>query len=234
MDNQSSISKQERTFGQLRKCEVLQVLPPEQLALLAARCKALPVPKGGLLFSPGDAPAVYAVASGRVTIVARPGPGIEMHLFTRTAGQLFGEVSLFLGQQVNEARASPAALAVRVDAEALRAALARSPAATLALMALLAERVAAAEARVAEVAIRSVKERLRLFLRHLAADAGVADARGYLLPDRLTREEIAHLVGTSREAVSRGLGRLQREGEVVLSGRRIIVRQSGQQERINK
>ncbi len=176
-----------------------------------------------MFFRPEDAPAVYALLCGRVAIRARPAPAIEIDLFVRHPGQLFGEVSLLLGQHAHEAQALVAVTAGRIDAAALLSVLAQSQPATLALARLIAERLARAEARLGEIALRGVKERLLLALQRLAAEAGVRDSRGWLLA-QVTQEELGRLVGTSRVAVNHALAALRAENHIAASGRRIVVR----------
>jgi CRP/FNR family cyclic AMP-dependent transcriptional regulator len=147
-----------------------------------------------------------------------------VELFTRGPGQLFGEMSLFLGRQVNEARAVTRVLAIRLDAKAAGAALVRNPVAMHALGVVLAKRAELAEARLSESAIHSVRSRLVLFLERLAKTSGVRDSRGILLPHRLTHNELARLLGVSRESVSRGLAQLRRQGTVSIAGRRLVLR----------
>ncbi len=190
---------------------------------LQPQCRLVSVTEGDAFFRPGDAPAVYALLRGRAAIRARPAPAIEVDLFLRHPGQLFGEVSLLLGQHANEARALVAATAGRIDAAALRAVLAKSQPTTLALARLIAERMAVAETRLGEVAPRGVKHRLLRALQRLAAEAEMHDSRGWLLPE-VTQEELGRLVGASRVAVNHALGALRTENCIAMAGRRIIVR----------
>lgn len=203
----------EEIVRHLRGVAVLRLLTEPELAALASRCRTIATAMGQPLFVPGDSPAVYTLIRGRVTILRRPAPGVELELFIRTRGQLFGEASLFLGRQVDEARAETSALAIRIAAKALRPVLVNSSTAAQALGLLLAERLEIAEARLSEGAIHSVPKRLLLLLERLARAAAIQDGRGLLLPDYLTHDELAHLLGTTRESVSRALGQLRREGD---------------------
>jgi CRP/FNR family cyclic AMP-dependent transcriptional regulator len=141
-----------------------------------------------------------------------------MELFDRRASETFGELSLLLDKQANEARAWESGLVLRIDAGAVHRELQNSPAAALALAKLVAERMTLAEARLGEVALHAVKERLRRLLEHLAVAAGVRDSRGHLLRDGLTHEELAHMVGVGRVAVTRALRQLEREGAILRAG----------------
>ncbi len=208
----------------LKAAEVVRLLPEDVVAGLARESRTVHARKGQVLFLSGDPAGVFVLLHGRVGIFARPTPGTEMEIFRRCRNELFGELSLWFDKHVNEARALERSLAVRIPAEGFRSALAKSQPAMLALVALLAKRLAVAEARLGEIGVHSVKERLLRVFARLTAGARAADSRGDLLPDRLTQEELASLVGASRVAVSHALGTLKRTGDITVSGRRIIVR----------
>jgi CRP/FNR family cyclic AMP-dependent transcriptional regulator len=212
---------------ELQDVEVLRSLPQPVVTGLLQYCRVLSVPKDGAFFTPGDPPSVYVLVRGRVTILARPSPETEIELSTHRAHELFGELSLPLGRHVNEARALVPAVAIRIEGGALWPPLAEGAPAARALAQLLAERTAAGIARLGEIAMPGVKDRLCLLVERLAADTRTVDSDGCHLPDGLTRDHLARMVGASREAVSRGLSRLQREGKVILRGRRIIVPPNG-------
>lgn len=216
-------SSTEDVSARLAAVEVLGELPQRVRSALAHRCRTGSVTKGSVVFVPGDPPALFVVERGRIVILNRPSEDTEIELFDRHPGELFGELSLLLDEQVDEARAAESTLLFRIDGHALQSALRESQPATLALATLLARRMSLAEARIGGVTFHKVKERLLLLLDQLAADGGIADSRGYLLRDRLTHEELARMVGASRVSVSRALSQLRRAGQVVLSGQRIVV-----------
>ncbi len=176
-----------------------------------------------MLFAPGDVPVVYALHRGRIMVLSRPAPDIEVLLSSRHPGELIGELSLVASEHVQEARAATAALVTRIDIDAFRAVLKESQPATFALAILLGRRAAIAESRMAEVAVHSVKRRLMFALRRLARETPLMDSRGSLLPDWLTRDDLARMIGATRENVSRSLSDLVRERRVLIDGRRLIV-----------
>jgi len=207
----------------LRGMEVLGELPDAALATLASNCRPTATTRGQLIFTRGDPAALFAVAQGHVVICAKPGAGVEMRLFTRRPRQLFGELSLVLDRQIDEARTSESALILHLGAERVHAVLRESQPATLSLARVIANRMAETEARLSAVALGTVKDRLRQLLESLAADSGIADSRGYLIRDRLTHAELARMVGTGRVTISRALRVLRQEGKIILDRRRIII-----------
>ncbi|NWG14226.1 MAG: winged helix-turn-helix domain-containing protein, partial [Acidobacteria bacterium] len=65
--------------------------------------------------------------------------------------------------------------------------------------------------------------RIRGGIRQLSLKHGVTDARGIIIDLKITHQEIAEMVGTSRETVTRTLARLQKEEIIKVEGRRIIL-----------
>lgn len=207
----------------LQATPVLRELPTHILHDCTARGRTEPTSRDGMIFGLGDPASVHLVARGRVAILMRPSPQIELQLFTHHPKDLIGEVSILLGRHIDEARALETSVVISLPVDSLRKAILASQAATRALAHLTATRLAIVEARLGEVAVHSLRERLLFILQRLSEHAP-RDSRGYLLSERLTRPELARLVGATREAVSRALARLVREGHIILNGRRIILR----------
>ncbi len=69
----------------------------------------------------------------------------------------------------------------------------------------------------------TAEARIRGCIRQLSLRHGVADARGIIIDLKITHQEIAEMVGTSRETVTRTLARLQREGILQIEHRRMIL-----------
>jgi CRP/FNR family cyclic AMP-dependent transcriptional regulator len=209
--------------NQLKQVGAFKSLPEAVLTALLPHCSVRSAPRDGVFFMPGDPPAAYLLVRGRVSILVRPTPETEIELGGRGPGELFGELSLLLGRQVNEARSTAAAVAIRIERSGFRAILGADTPAMQLVADLVARQMAALEARLREIAVGSLRDHLSLVIERLAADAHVHDADGDHLPREITRAQLARVVGASREAVSRALSRLQREGRVILRGRRIII-----------
>jgi len=77
--------------------------------------------------------------------------------------------------------------------------------------------------QVQELSHSSADDRIRAGILQLSRKHGVQDARGIIINLKITHQELAELVGTSRETVTRCLARLQRRGIIQLEHRRIIL-----------
>jgi CRP/FNR family transcriptional regulator, cyclic AMP receptor protein len=211
----------------LREAEVFRLFPESTLVQMVADSLKVEARKGEAVFRLGDPAAVYVLQQGRIEILARPSAGQELQLFVRQTGELFGEASLWLGCQVHEARTLRHSVFLKIRAKGFRAALEQHGPATLELAGLMAHRLVLAEARLGEVAVHSVRERLTRLFSRLAVVRSITD-REQVLPERFTQEELGRCVGASRVAVSHALRDLRRAGQIGMSGHQIVLRRAEQ------
>jgi CRP/FNR family cyclic AMP-dependent transcriptional regulator len=183
-------------------------LEPARRAALLAGAQRLRLGRGEHAYLAGDrAERVYFVRSGRVKIVRTSPSGAEAIVGIRTAGDVFGELTA-----VDEGLRSTSAVAIEpVEADALAAAafgaaLEDDPALARAFARGIARRLAAAEHELAELMGKSVPGRLVDALGRLAAEHGVAEPGGRVrIGINLTHKDLADLIGTSRETLTKEL-----------------------------
>jgi CRP-like cAMP-binding protein len=96
---------------------------------------------------------------------------------------------------------------------------------TLQLARLIGQRREAVEDQVEDLAFRDVGGRLARFLLHLAArqEEQAADGRT-LLTTRLTHQELANCIGTTRETLTLTIDRFKTDGWIEFEGRIIAIR----------
>lgn len=84
------------------------------------------------------------------------------------------------------------------------------------------------QSRVEDLVFRDVPARLAHLLSELSKTEGVADKQGIRLKVKLTHQEMANLIGCSRETVSTTMGQFRDDGLIQMDGRTItIVNQNG-------
>jgi CRP-like cAMP-binding protein len=172
-------------------------------------------PDGSVIFHEGDrADRVLVIETGRVKFVATEANGTETVLAVRGPGDLVGEVSA-----VDDGPRSATAIALggvtclAVGIAAFRTVVADHRPASDALLRTLAARLREAEGRRAEYAALDTVQRLARRLLELAGDGTTVE--------RLTHEDLAALIGASRESVAKALQVLRGAG-LVRTGRREI------------
>src|SRR5690606_8637300 len=84
-------------------------------------------------------------------------------------------------------------------------------------------RLRQADDTIAQLALCDVNQRLILRLAILADEDGTAGADGILTAQRPTQQELANLIGSCRETISRALSQLARDGLITQRGRGVLV-----------
>ena len=165
------------------------------------------------------------VVSGAVRLSAVVPSGREVVVGLLGAGDVFGELALLGGgPSPVEARAvGSETRIVALPLEALREVVRRAPASAEELLRLVASRLHHTAGALEEALAHDVPTRVSLRLRDLARSHGTAAADGVRLPPRLTQEELARMVGATRESVNRTLSSLAARGLVRVEGRRYVV-----------
>ena len=203
----------------LARCPLFAVLGADGLAAVAAQAHPVELARHEALFDEGDeGDAVYVVVSGRVAIVKRVGDGARESLVAlMEEGDVFGEMCLFDGGgRSGQARALGACRLLQVPYPVLRRALEANPEALWAVLALLARRIRATDESLADAMLLDVPGRTAKRLLELA---GPGDGFG----PSLTQEELAAMVGASRERVNKAIAGFVRLGWLEQSGRRYRV-----------
>lgn len=97
------------------------------------------------------------------------------------------------------------------------------PALAVAMLEAVSQRYRQSQSLLGLMGLRRVEERLRGFLELLASEYGQPCAEGLRLNVRLTHQELASALGTTRVTVTRVLGALREEGWLQLDGQRRLV-----------
>jgi CRP-like cAMP-binding protein len=187
----------------LDKTDLFGTLPPELLEQLRGRTVLGHYRRGDPVFDKGDpATQLYVVFSGRVAIVAKAADGRESVLTVLGPGALFGEMSMFDGGvRSAHARALTTVHLIAVDFDDVRDVLARRPEVLWAVVRILARRLRATDEALADA----------MFL-------DVADGENdFRMP--LTQEELAGMVGASRERVNKAIALFVKLGWLEITGR---------------
>jgi CRP-like cAMP-binding protein len=194
--------------------ELFAALPADVLEELSGRTKLLAIPKGELLFSQGDpSEELFVIAEGRIAIATRSTDGRESMVAVLEAGGLFGELGLFDDEPRSaDARALTDSEVVALAYEDVRAVLQDRPEILWVIVRLLARRLRATDEALADAVFLDVPARTAKRLLELAG----ADAE-FQLP--MTQEDLAGLVGASRERVNKALAMFTRLGWVEVTGR---------------
>ena len=182
-------------------------LSTDELARLAAAAERHELQRNDLLFAEGDEPdRLYVVVSGRVAIANRSIDGRESMISLMERGDLFGEMPLFdgLGRSA-EARALEASEVLSIPYGPLQEIYEERPALLWSVVKLLANRLRNTDVALADSVFLDVTGRTA---KRLLEMAGESDE--FVLP--ITQEELAGMVGASRERVNKAIASFIRLG----------------------
>ncbi len=199
----------------LAKHPFLAEVAPETVAALAARARLIEAEAGQLLVATEDPSTdVFLVLSGRVRICLRTASGREVILADVAEGGLIGEVAAVDGRPRSAflAALSRAVLAV-LPADAFLNLVETTPAVCRRLLGIFAARLRAVTERLMEHDTLPARHRLHAELLRLAR-LRAGGAPGLAIRPPPTGTELAARIGTRREAVSRELADLARQGLV--------------------
>jgi CRP/FNR family transcriptional regulator len=205
--------------------EFLARLGDSERAALLALAQRRTLRKGEVLFRAGDAvDGVHLVETGRVKVYRLSPGGKEVLLWFCSAGEIFGIAEACHGgaRQVYVEACEPTRLLCVAPAE-FRAFLATWPGAALAVAEVLAQRVRSLGNVIQGLVASDVSERLLQLLARLAASHGLPDGERVRLNLRITHQEIANMIGATRQSVTSALGELGRAGVVSVEKRRIYL-----------
>ena len=208
----------------LRKVPLFSTLTDEEFDTLAHIFVARSYRRNQIIFmeeQTGD--YMYLVLWGKVKVAKSAAGGKETIIAIHRAGDFFGEMSLLDG------KTSPATVSamedsriISVSGDDFRKHLLHNEKVMLQIIQVLCARLREVW-QVQSQNHRTAGARIRMGLYDLAAKHGVRDAHGTIIDLKITHQDLAEMVGTSRETVTRALARLREEGLLEISGRRITL-----------
>jgi CRP-like cAMP-binding protein len=171
---------------------------------------------------PGD--SMFIISKGRVKIVILGDNGREVILNLLKSGDFFGEMALLddMPRSANVVAAEDSTVLI-LKRDQFAEHITKSPATALNMMAELARRLRRADELISNLALLDVYARVAHILIDLAKRDGEEVEEGILIRERPTQQDIASMIGTSRETVSRVLSEFQRRGFVEMRGRDILL-----------
>jgi CRP-like cAMP-binding protein len=186
-----------------------------ELRDLASFVRPRRYPKSSIIFHQGDpGTTLYLIETGEVKLTVTADTGKEVILALLGPGAFFGELSLLDGEprSANAVARVDCKLGV-LDREHLLRVLAEHPPATASLLSVVARRLRRTTAQVHDAVFLDIPARLAKVLLQLT-ETKSQSPDGLLSPPKLTQEELADLVGGTRESINKCLGIFARQGLV--------------------
>ncbi|SCY67385.1 Crp/Fnr family transcriptional regulator [Alkaliphilus peptidifermentans] len=182
--------------------------------------------KGTIVFMEGDpGEAFYFIKSGKIKVFKTTADGRELIFAILGDGDVFAEVTLFNDMNY------PASAEVLEDAsigmisnKALEDLVVKNSNIALGIIKVLSKKLFNSQQKVKELALGDTYMRTAQMIIKLSDEHGVSTEGGIELKLSISRQELANMIGTARETVSRALGQFKKEGSIDISGKKIIVK----------
>lgn len=211
----------------LKRCPLFERLTSEQVERVERVSRVRRTPRGGIVFAPGEvSEAVYLVLEGRIKLYHITAEGKQAVLAFIDPSELFGELSVLDGAPREEfAEAIESSQVLGIPVPIFQSLMEDHPDVALGVTKLVGLRRRRVERRLKSLLFRSNRDRLVSLLLELAEKYGRRTPEGVELGLRLSHQELASVIGSTRETVTVTLGDLQQEGALMIRRRRIILQQ---------
>ena len=208
----------------LRQTRLFDRLNEADLHRLAQSSEMREYTRGEVILGPGPrSDAIYLVKAGRVKISTPSAGGKEQVLALLDRGDLFGELAPQELPVPARAEALDRAVVCRIERTLFEDIIRSTPDVALKVIQALARRLRAAEQEIEDLALRDVPGRLASLLLRLADGYGEEDARGVRLSFRLTHQDLADMIGSTRETVTVIMTRFREDALINADQRTLII-----------
>jgi CRP/FNR family cyclic AMP-dependent transcriptional regulator len=209
----------------VRRSPLFAALDDEAAGALMETMTASHLERGDILFREGDrGDRLYVIGEGKIKLGLTSADGRENLLAILGPGEMFGELSLFdPGARTATATAVAESQLIALGHDDLNLFLSDRPAVAATLLAALARRLRRTNEALADLVFTDVPGRVAKALLDLSNRFGRPAEDGILVPHDLTQEELAQLVGASRETVNKALADFATRGWIKLEARAVLL-----------
>jgi CRP-like cAMP-binding protein len=209
----------------VRKAPLFSGLDEQTAETLIGTMNPQRLERGDVLFHEGDqGDRLYVIGEGKIKLGRTSSDGRENLLAILGPGEMFGELSLFdPGPRTATATAVAETQVVSMGNEQLKEFLAQRPGVAATLLAALARRLRRTNDVLADLVFTDVPGRVAKALLDLAGRFGRPVEEGVMVAHDLTQEELAQLVGASRETVNKALADFASRGWLRLEARAVLL-----------
>lgn len=209
----------------LARAGIFQGVDPDAVSELIQEMETVTFPRGTTIFDegePGD--RLYIIVDGKVKLARHAPDGRENLLSVMGPSDMFGELSIFdPGPRTSSAVCVTEVTAATMDSTLLKRWIDEHPEISQQLLRVLARRLRRTNASLADLIFTDVPGRVAKTLLQLANRFGTQEGGALRVNHDLTQEEIAQLVGASRETVNKALATFAHRGWIRLEGKSVLI-----------
>jgi len=213
------------TEDMLTRAPLFEALDEEDTEALRAGVTNIELSRGQRLFEEGsDGDRLYVVLDGKMKLTRAAPDGRENLIGVFGPGEMFGELSLFDPRpRTSSATALTDVRLAALGHDYLRSWLTRRPDVALHLLRALAQRLRRTNDVMSNLVFTDVPGRVAKALLDLGERFGVRQPDGIQVNHDLTQEELAQLVGASRETVNKALADFVTRGWITLQPKSVLL-----------
>jgi CRP/FNR family transcriptional regulator, cyclic AMP receptor protein len=212
---------QKEVYAGLKKIPLLSNLPTDALLALADKAKSAKFPKQATIIMEGDeTSSLYIILSGKVRVFSSDDKSKEVTLLIQEPGSYFGEIALLSDE--------PRSASVVTLESTVCAMISKSdfinwlmihPDVAISLLGVLSEKIRQLTDKVRVMALANVYERAVKTLQAMA----VVEGNISIIHNRPTQQELASMVGASREMINKIMHELTKGGYVTIEEKTLII-----------
>lgn len=212
-------------FWYLKNCNLFERLTPDQVSRLETSSQSKQFKRGNLLYMPSDqSDSVLLLVSGRVKIYYVTDDGKQALLAIIDPGEMFGELAIFGSGQRNEfAEAMDSCTVVMIPGSEIQRLMEEHSDVSIGVTKLMGLTRRRFERRLKSLLFRSNRERLIHLLIELAEKYGRATDKGLMIDIKLSQQDLANIIGSTRETVTLVLNELKAENSISVQRRQIVL-----------
>ena len=212
---------QQEVFTGLKKIPFLSKLSDEVLITLAERAKSVKFHKQTMIVTEGDeTSSLYIMLSGKVRVFSSDDKSKEVTLLVQEPGSYFGEIALLSDEPRSASVVSleKTTCAVISKSDFINW-LMNYPEVAITLLGVLSEKIRHLTDKVRQMALSNVYERTVKALEGLA----VVEGNVRMIHNRPTQQDLASMVGASREMINKIMHELTKGGYITLEEKSLII-----------
>jgi CRP-like cAMP-binding protein len=214
-------------IGLLHELDLFQGLSPADIEAIGHATTMTVCTPGQMLLSPDDpTERIHIVKKGKVRVYRLTPDGRQLTLDIYDRGTILGDMRMLGQDRLPEAYAEAieAGVICTITPDEMRKLIELHPTIAVNVIRHMATRLQEAERELESMAYQRVGQRLARKLIDLAQRFGIKSVRGTLIQARLTQQELADLVGTTRETLAHTIGDFRRRGLISTEQQRVVIR----------
>jgi len=209
----------------LKQIDLFSEMTKEEMDRVDEISRMKELRRGEIIYMPEDmSESVYLLKKGRVKISGLSQEGKEVTMDIIGPGEIFGELSLVdKGPRETIAEVLDDALLCVISRNNFEMLIRSKPDLAFKVTALIGSRRRVIESRLEDLVFRDVSARLAKLLLQLTEDYGQVREKGIIVDVKLSQQELANLIGSTRETTSHFLNLFKKKGFIDYDKSKIVI-----------